>query len=210
MSTRLIWTKKALLARLHRGYEARKKFVESQISNGIAFQIRALRSRERWNQSELAEKVGTTQNQIYRLEKPSVTKPTISTLKKIAAAFDVALVVRFVPFSQLVDWVSGTPFLDTGLSTKAFAVPSFETENALFEAGVMIENAEKEIIAQLSRMGAAANATTALTECQQSAEPISTTRETKVVVIYGPAGGQNKRVRNPTRPRSGVDVQIPA
>lgn len=125
----MIWTNRALLARLRRGPEARRKFVESQISNGIAFQIRALRGRKPWNQSELAEKVGTTQNQIYRLEKPSLAKPTISTLRKIAAAFDVALVVRFVPFSQLVHWVSGTPFVDRGLSTQSLAVPSFGQED---------------------------------------------------------------------------------
>src|SRR5438046_8135249 len=96
-STSSIWTKKSLLKRLLRGRKARSKFVASQISNGIAFQIRALRNRNRLSQPKLAELVGTTQNQIYRLEKPATAKPTISTLKKVAAAFDVALVVRFQP-----------------------------------------------------------------------------------------------------------------
>ena len=76
----------------------------------------------------MAEEIGTTQNQIYRLEKPTTAKPTISTLKRIAAVFDVALVVRFVPFGQLVHWASGTPFLDTGLSTESLVVPSFAQE----------------------------------------------------------------------------------
>jgi len=77
------------------------------------------------SQPRLAELVGTTQNQIYRLENPSTTKPTITTLKKVAAAFDVALVVRFEPFSQLVNWMSGTSFEDTGLSSESVAVPNF-------------------------------------------------------------------------------------
>src|SRR5439155_6784281 len=97
-STNSIWTQKALLRRLARSPESRAKFVASHISNGIAFQIRALRNRNRWSQPKLAEEIGTTQNQVYRLENSSKTKPTISTLKKLAAVFDVALVVRFVPF----------------------------------------------------------------------------------------------------------------
>ena len=126
--TRSIWTQKSLLRRLARNPESRAKFVESQISNGIASQIRALRNREKWSQPKLAEKIGTTQNQIYRLEKATTTKPTISSLRRIAAAFDVALVVRFVPFSQMIAWVSGTPFTDPGLSTASLYVPSFRQE----------------------------------------------------------------------------------
>src|SRR2546429_2381680 len=89
-STNSIWTQKALLRRLARSPESRAKFVASHISNGIAFQIRALRNRNRWSQPKLAEEIGTTQNQVYRLENSSKTKPTISTLKKLAAVFDVA------------------------------------------------------------------------------------------------------------------------
>jgi transcriptional regulator with XRE-family HTH domain len=87
-----------------------------------------LRDREGWSQQELAEKIGSTQNAIYRAENPNYGKQTLSTLKKIAAAFDVALVVRFIPFSELVDWVSGTKHVDFGLSTETFDLPSFETE----------------------------------------------------------------------------------
>lgn len=128
-----VWTPKALLKRLARSPESRAKFVESQISNGIAFQIRALRNRNQWSQPKLAEKIGTTQNQIYRLEKPATAKPTISTLKRIAAVFDVDLVVRFVPFSQGIAWASGTPFTDAGLSTTSLAVPSFRQEYGAVE-----------------------------------------------------------------------------
>ena len=65
---------------------------------------------------------------IYRLENPSYGKPTISTLKRIAAAFDVALTVRFVPYGQLIDWATGTPFVDNGLSPESLAVPGFSEE----------------------------------------------------------------------------------
>jgi transcriptional regulator with XRE-family HTH domain len=87
-----------------------------------------MRDDEGWSQQQLAEKVGTNQNAISRLENPFYGKPTITTLKRIAAAFDVALVLRFVPFSQLIAWVSGTPFVDNGLSSKSLAVPNFSNE----------------------------------------------------------------------------------
>jgi DNA-binding XRE family transcriptional regulator len=127
------------LKRLARSPEARAKFVESQISNGIAFQIRAMRKKHDWLQSMLAEKVGTTQNQIYRLENPATIKPRISTLKRIAAVFDVALVVRFVPFSQVIAWASGISFTDKGLSTSSLAVLSFDDEQRM-----QIETAKRE------------------------------------------------------------------
>jgi len=142
-STTSIWTEKALLKRLTRSPEARARFVESQLRNGIAFQIRALRNRNRWSQPKLAEEVGTTQNQIYRLEKPTTAKPTISTLKRIAAVFDVALIVRFVPFSQVIAWASGAPFLDRGLSTESLAVPSFAEDISLATARNTISQKEE-------------------------------------------------------------------
>lgn len=87
-----------------------------------------MRDRENWSQEELAERVGMNQNAISRLENPFYGKATLTTLKRLAAAFDVGLVVRFVPFGELVDWVSSTPRVNTGLSTEALSVPSFEAE----------------------------------------------------------------------------------
>lgn len=121
-------SRSSLLRRLMGSQAARAKFVESHTSKGIAFQIQSLRDKKKWSQTELAEQLGSNQNAVYRLENPNYGKPTITTLKKVAAVFDVALVVRFVPFSQLVDWVSGTPFVDRGLTPAALEVPDFQTE----------------------------------------------------------------------------------
>jgi hypothetical protein len=72
-----------------------------------------------------------TQNNVSRLEDESYGKQTLTSLKRVAEALDVALVVRFVPFSQYIDWLSGTPFLDEGIGPNAMAVPSFEDEEKL-------------------------------------------------------------------------------
>jgi len=87
----------------------------------------------KWSQDRLAKETGMNQNAISRLESPEYGKATITTLKRLAAEFDVGLIVRFVPFSAVVDWVSGTPRVDRGLTSDALAIAGFVTEE---EAGV--------------------------------------------------------------------------
>jgi transcriptional regulator with XRE-family HTH domain len=119
-----------VLARLRRGKEARKRFIESHLNKGLAYQLRATRDKRGWSQERLAAEVGMNQNAISRLESPDYGKSTITTLKRLAAALDVGLVVRFAPFSEMVDWVSGTPRTIQGLNTSALAVSNFEREQA--------------------------------------------------------------------------------
>jgi transcriptional regulator with XRE-family HTH domain len=139
-STNLI-SRQGLIERLRRGPEARARFVESRLTKDLAFQIRSLRDREEWSQTELAEKVGMNQNAISRLENPFYGKATLTTLKRIAAIFDVGLVVRFEPFSQLVNWVSGTPYEERGLSPDTMDIPSFAQEFEI--ANVPLESPER-------------------------------------------------------------------
>lgn len=121
-------SKKDLLNRIRRGQTSRADLVASNLGKGIAYQIKATRSKLGLSQDELAKTVGMSQNNISRLESPEYGKHTVSSLKRIADAMDVALVVRFVPFSQYIDWLSATPYLDEGIRPEALAVPSFEDE----------------------------------------------------------------------------------
>lgn len=86
--------------------EYRKGFVEGHAKDTIAFQIRQLRKTEGWDQSDLARELGNPKLQpmISRYENPDYGRYSITTLLELAAAFDVALVVRFAPFSELVEW----------------------------------------------------------------------------------------------------------
>jgi hypothetical protein len=70
----------------------------------------------------------TSQNGISRLESPNYGKATTTTLKKLAAVYDVGLVVRFVPFSKMADWVSANPYVERGLSPESVNVKDFEEE----------------------------------------------------------------------------------
>lgn len=82
--------------------KARQAYVEAEVASGLAHQIRALRTQRGWTQKDLADKLGTTQAAISRLEDPSYGRPSIKTLLDVGAAFDVALQVRFVSFVRLL------------------------------------------------------------------------------------------------------------
>jgi len=83
----------------------RNLFVASQINKGIPFQMRALRAARKMKQSDLAILAGTTQTVISRIENNGAGNLSVKTLLKLAEAFDVALVVRFEPIDNLIDWV---------------------------------------------------------------------------------------------------------
>jgi len=97
----------------------RDAFVISHIYNGIASQIRAIREQRGWTQKELGERAkNMKQERISILENPNNSSVTINTLERIASAFDVALMIKFVPFGDLVKW-------DANLSSESFKVVSF-------------------------------------------------------------------------------------
>src|SRR3954470_24944561 len=82
----------------------RKTFISSRIAQTLGMQVRVMRQRLDLSQKDLARALGTSQNAIYRLESPKAIRPNISTLERIAEYFDVGLVVRFAPFSEIADW----------------------------------------------------------------------------------------------------------
>ncbi|MDO9531958.1 MAG: helix-turn-helix transcriptional regulator [Deltaproteobacteria bacterium] len=95
---------KRLIAEL-KNKEYRDAFVSEHIDTGIPFQVRALREQRGLTQKELAERAGMKQERISAIENPNNKNAfTLSTLKRLASAFDIALIVRFSPISQLVDW----------------------------------------------------------------------------------------------------------
>lgn len=79
----------------------RDGFVEDTIDDHLAIQIQSMRLTRDWTQDELARRAGTKQAGVCRWEN-SQPPASLATLKKIASAFDVALVVKFVPFSEFL------------------------------------------------------------------------------------------------------------
>lgn len=96
-------TRDSIVAKLEKK-AYRDAYVEANLMQGLAHQIRVNRSMRKWSQADLAEHTGgkTKQEVISRLEDPAYGRYTIKTLLKLAAAFDVALMVKFVPFSKFL------------------------------------------------------------------------------------------------------------
>ena len=110
--------KKRLMNKKHRN-----AFVSAYIDETIPFQIRALREQDErgWTQEELASHANMKQERISTLENPNYASYSLRILKQLAAAFDVALIVRFVPFGELAEW-------KLNLSSKSLEVPSFNND----------------------------------------------------------------------------------
>jgi transcriptional regulator with XRE-family HTH domain len=104
--------------------KVREAYVEAEIAHGVAAQIRVLRQGRNWSQFELAQKLGTTQNAVSRLEDPSYGKFTIKTLIQLAHVFDVALMTRFMPFSQFMSVTWNT-------KSEALAANPYEEEESI-------------------------------------------------------------------------------
>lgn len=113
--------KNKLLAKL-KNKEYRHAFVSEYINEGIPFQIRTLRNQRGLTQTEFGKLAGKSQVIISRLENPNYASFSIATLKELAYAFDVGLIVRFVPISDLVKW-------DINLSSESLRVQSFDEES---------------------------------------------------------------------------------
>jgi len=120
--------RKEQLIALLRDKEFREHFTADQVYELLALQVRQLREKRQWTQAELGVKAGMQQVQVSRAENPDYTGSKISTLSRLARAFDVALIVRFAPFSELADWLSK-------LSPGSFGPASFDEELSGLEYG---------------------------------------------------------------------------
>lgn len=80
----------------------REGYAEGQIEIEFPFQIRALRQARKWTHKQLAEHSGISKQRIVELEDTHYDPITWEELYKLSAAFDVALMLKFTSFSELV------------------------------------------------------------------------------------------------------------
>ena len=98
---------KEQLETLLRDPEFRRQFVADYVQEMVSAQIRALREHHGWTQEELGDAAGgISQVQISRLENPDYSGTSLNSLKRLAQALDVALIVRPASFGEFVDWVT--------------------------------------------------------------------------------------------------------
>ena len=83
------------------GESALQKLVQdARLNARVAQRLYDLRTKARWSQAELAQKVGTTQSVISRLEDADYEGHSLTMLQRIAAALDHQLDIQFVPAAR--------------------------------------------------------------------------------------------------------------
>jgi len=92
------------ISKLKKSAQFRASYLRAKLNISIPSQIRALRRRHELTQTALALEAGMKQSRISAMERPGETKFNLETLIRLAATFKVGLVVKFAPFSELLDW----------------------------------------------------------------------------------------------------------
>lgn len=115
-------TRKQQLNELIKDKDFRREFVSDYVQEILAAQIKELREHRQWTQQELGDAAESMkQVQVSRLENPDYSGATINSLKRLANAFDLGLVVSFVRFSEFLDRV-------TEQSPLSLVPPSYDEE----------------------------------------------------------------------------------
>ncbi|WP_165835695.1 helix-turn-helix transcriptional regulator [Stenotrophomonas sp. SPM] len=84
-----------------RDKDRRQAYMEASVEQGIAWQIKLNRELRELTQAQLAKLIGTKQSSISRLEDPLYGSQSIPMLTRVANAFDCALVVKLISYSDL-------------------------------------------------------------------------------------------------------------
>ena len=119
----------ASLKRLRKleNFEYRRSYLREMVGGWVVHQLRVLRKGRGWSQAELGKRAcGRPQSSIGRIESEDYGNWNINTLIDLANAFDVALEVRFVPWSEFISRTSD-------LTSAAMSVDSF-SKNDIYRA----------------------------------------------------------------------------
>jgi len=96
------------ISRLLKSQESRVSYIKSKLAALVPAQIRALRLKSEDPsmpyQRDLAQEVGLHQSRISMFETPGAANMTLETLAKVAAGLRVGVIVKFVPFSDMLRW----------------------------------------------------------------------------------------------------------
>lgn len=110
-----------------RNNDYRLAFMSARVAAAVAGQISSMRKKKGWTQDELADRAGMkrSRSRISLLERADYEGFSFTTLKRIAAAFDVAVIIQFVNFREFLKWSES--FNQAALVPESFS----ETDRAL-------------------------------------------------------------------------------
>lgn len=85
--------------------KSRASYIKAKLGVLVPAQIRALRLKSDMpRQQDLAREADMHQSRISMFETPGMANVTLETLARLAATFKTGLVVKFVPFSDMLRW----------------------------------------------------------------------------------------------------------
>src|SRR5689334_3391135 len=96
------------ISKLLTDQQARAAYINAKLSILVPAQIRTLRIKSTSppmpRQSDLAREAKEHQSRISMFETPGMSNMTLATLSNVAAGLRCGVVVRFVPFSEMLRW----------------------------------------------------------------------------------------------------------
>lgn len=128
------------ISRLLHSRESRTAYIKAKLGVLVPAQIRALRlKRDMPRQKDLARAAGMQQSRISLIETPGAANITLETLSKLGATFGTGVVVKFVPFSEMLRW-------ENSFSPDAFDAIRIELDEAfLAPAGMTASTVESAV-----------------------------------------------------------------
>ena len=100
-----------LKQRIRSNKAARHALVLAENRNAISFELRAMLDERDWTQSELARRANIPQPVISKYL-GGYDSYSLSTLRRLGEALDVALLVTYVPFSEFIDRLDAKSYVD--------------------------------------------------------------------------------------------------
>jgi transcriptional regulator with XRE-family HTH domain len=146
-----------MISKLRENVDSRTSYIKSKLGILVPSQIRGLRlTSDMPRQADLAKAAGLHQSRISMFETLGAANMTLETLARLAAAFKVGLVVKFVPFSEMLSW-------ENHFSQDAFKVVKIDDDRAFLTPDVEkvddLENrASRQIEEQSKPLGSAGSA----------------------------------------------------
>lgn len=102
-----------------RDRQFRHAYADEHLNLSISTQIKTIREKQRMSQAVLAERIGTQQTGVSRIESVNYSGWSIAVLRRLAEAFDLRLRVSFEEFGTL--WKEVDTFSRESLERRGFA-----------------------------------------------------------------------------------------
>lgn len=111
----------AKISKLIKSRQSRESYIRAKLNVLLPAQIKGLRLHWPMTQEELGQAAEMKQSRISAMERPGAVKFNLETLIRLASAFKVGMVVKFVPFSEMLRW-------ENDFAQDSFDVPTIDVD----------------------------------------------------------------------------------